>query len=91
VALLTRRKTFGGAALDATILDEALDKPVTRAAAELTTRDALGAQIEVSGVADAAVKVFVVHDGIALVAVDGPDRHVRNGCGNSLRMDWQFD
>ena len=44
-----------------TILDEALDEPVTRAAAQGTSVDTALAKVEVAVVADAAVIMFVAY------------------------------
>ena len=77
--------TLGGAGDDLAVLDRALDQPVTLARAQLTTGDAVLAEVVVAAVADAAVVVRIVHGGVAVIAVDGP-LPLSGSCGSDSRL-----
>lgn len=68
------REALSGAADHLAVLDKALDEPVTLTRAELARVDTTLAKIIVTTIADAAVVVLVVHNGVTLVAVYGPGR-----------------
>ena len=58
---------------NASALDEALDEPVTFAGANLASLNASFAEIVISTVADAAMKVSICHGFVTVVAEDLPE------------------
>lgn len=83
----TRRNGFRRTVSHNAILHHPLDQPVAFPTARGTVIDALGAQIVVPGLADAAVIVFIGNRATAVIAIDakhstrgvvGNDREVKS-------------